>query len=248
MRETIFSLLFCFILAYIYACTGERGPQGPPGILDRGSVEGVVTVWEDYDLSSMNSSVAPSGVTIALEGTEFYGITDGEGRYTIEDVPAGVYVIVAFKDSSKSAEEGGYGTSKQYNFVVGGGTSYYSPDIGKKAWIPKDVKAEAETVEVDGQDVVGIMVSWKPGNPELSHVYWVWRSPLKDLSTRELVTRTLRDSVFNYNISPGSYYYGVQADNDIRYFDEEKGEYVFPTQSPMSAPSNQIIITASGNG
>jgi len=211
-------------------------------MLEKGRVEGVVTVWEDYNLSSMNSSVSAAGVTVALEGTEFYGVTDENGHYAIEDVPAGVYVITAFKDSAKSAEEGGYGTVKQYNFFVGGGTSYYSPDIGKKAWTPKDVKAEIDTVEIGGRSVVGIMVSWKPGNPELSHIYWVWKSPLADLGVRELVTRVTNDSVFIYNVAPGSYYFGVQADNDIRYFDEKSGKYVFPTRSPMSSPSNQVIV------
>ena len=117
MTKRNFAGLSIIVLLIAAGCTRE-GPMGPPGTAGLGAVEGVVTVWEDIAWNSKNSSVDPAGVTVVLEGTEFSATTDDFGAYKIEAIPAGVYVIMAFKDSA-SAE--GFGTVKQTNFFVGGG-------------------------------------------------------------------------------------------------------------------------------
>ncbi len=66
----------------VFAQTGDNGPERPPsGILSgrvvtRGSVDGV------------------SGVTIVLEGSDLSAVTDEDGRFSIELVPAGSYTAL----------------------------------------------------------------------------------------------------------------------------------------------------------
>ena len=238
MTKRIFVSISCLVAVLIAVGCTKEGPMGPPGTAGLGTVEGVATVWEDLELNSKNATVDPSGVTIQLEGTEFSATTDVAGSYKIEGVPAGVYTIVAFKDSA-SAE--GYGTVKRYNFFVGGGISHFSPDIARKTKPPTNVRAES--IGLEGQP--GVLVFWDPANPNLSYRYTVWYSSDPDLEPK--TSATTRDGslafIPSYMLPEGeTLYFGVTADNGISYIDQTTGEEVAPTTSALSEPSNEVQI------
>lgn len=79
----LLSWLFLFLMVAL-ATPGARG-KGANGAL-RGNIL-------DADFS-----VPVSGAFIALEGTNFGGVTDAEGSFFINDIPAGRYSILASKD------------------------------------------------------------------------------------------------------------------------------------------------------
>ncbi|MCD6336367.1 MAG: hypothetical protein J7M27_13765 [Candidatus Latescibacteria bacterium] len=244
MTTRIFAGLSLIAILIAAGCTRE-GPMGPPGTAGLGTVEGVVTVWEDIAWNSKNSSVDPAGVTVQLEGTEFSATTDNFGAYKIEAIPAGVYTIMAFKDSA-SAE--GFGTVKQYNFFVGGGTSHFSPDLARKAKPPKDVRAGITVFE----EIMYVLVLWTPADAGLTYRYTVWQASDTTFANKTKVgSREGGDRLFvpSYTLLPearegDTVYFAVTADNDISYLDKSAGEIVFPTRSELSLPSNSVIVPA----
>ena len=239
MTTRIFAGLSLIAILIAAGCTRE-GPMGPPGTAGLGTVEGVVTVWEDIAWNSKNSSVDPAGVTVQLEGTEFSATTDNFGAYKIEAIPAGVYTIMAFKDSA-SAE--GFGTVKQYNFFVGGGTSHFSPDLARKAKPPTGIGVE--TLGLEGEP--GVIVSWTPYDPNLSYRYTVWYASDLDFERKSSVASRGGTLAFipSYMLPEGeTVYFAVTADNGISYMDEATGEVVTPTMSALSEPSEGIQVPA----
>jgi hypothetical protein len=220
---------------------GEQGPMGPPGLLTPGTVEGKVRLWKDY----YNLEEEAGGVEISLEPSledlrelpECKDTTEVDGTYSIEDVPAGIYTIVAQKE--------GCGTMKQYNFSVGGGASYFSPDVCRVAEAPASVTAEQGTIEIGSELIPAIEVSWVPADTALWNRYWIYCSP--EISFEEatflgqVVTSSL-SGIFVYNLSAGEYYFGVCADNGLYYVDETSGEVVFSTVSDLVRTADRISV------
>ena len=239
MTKRNFAGLSIIVLLIAAGCTRE-GPMGPPGTAGLGAVEGVVTVWEDIAWNSKNSSVDPAGVTVVLEGTEFSATTDDFGAYKIEAIPAGVYVIVAFKDSA-SAE--GFGTVKQTNFFVGGGTSHFSIDVARKAKPPTEI--EVGTLGLEGEP--GVIVTWTPYDPNLSHRYTVWYASDPSFERKSSVVTREGTLAFipSYMLPEGeTIYFAVTADNGMSYVDKATGSVVAPTTSVLSGPSEGIQVPA----
>jgi len=237
MTTHLFVSISLIIVLIAAGCTKE-GPMGPPGTAGLGTVEGVVTVWEDLELNSKNSTVDPSGVIVQLEGTKFSATTEMDGSYKIEGIPAGVYTIVAFKDSA-SAE--GYGTVKLFNFFVGGGTSHFSTDIARKTKPPTEVSVESIGLE----GAPGVIVSWTSADPNLSHRYTVWYASDPNFERKSSAATREGTLAFipSYRLPEGeTLYFAVAADNGISYVDEATGEVVTPTTSDLSDPSNGIRI------
>ncbi len=246
MKKRTVSL--CIISGLLVALTstegcfrGEQGPMGPPGLLTPGTVEGKVKLWKDY----YHSEAEAGGVEVCLEDLEELpecrDTTEVDGTYSFEDVPAGVYTIVARKE--------GYGTMKQYNFSVGGGISYFSPNLYRVAQPPRSVTAEQDTIEIYGKLTPAIKVSWVPADTTLWNMYWVYYSPEVSFDEATLLGRVLTSrpsGIFVYNLPAGDYYFGVCADNGIYYVDETSGEIVFPTMSKLVHTTESIPVTGAG--
>ena len=242
MTKRNFARLSILVLLIAAGCT-RKTPMEIETV-GLGTVEGVITAWEDLSWNSKNSSVDPAGVTVVLEGTEFSATTDDFGAYKIEAIPAGVYVITAFKDSA-SAE--GYGTVKQYNFGIGGGLSHFSPNIARKTKPPGNV--EAVTYIFDGEP--GIAVFWEPADPGLSHRYTVWQSPDSSFVKKERAAtwegggESVGVFVSSQGLPAGeTVYFALTAENDVSYINGSTGEEVFPTSSELSEPSDGIVVPA----
>jgi len=220
---------------------GEQGPMGPPGLLTPGTVEGKVKLWKDY----YHSEAEAGGVEVCLEHLEQLpecrDTTEADGTYSLQDVLAGIYTIVARKE--------GYGTMKQYNFSVGGGVSYFSPNLYRIAQPPRSVTAEQDTIEIYGKLTQAIRVSWVPADTTLWNMYWVYCSPEVSFDEATLLGRVLSSrpsGIFVYNLPVGDYYFGVCADNGIYYVDETSGEIVFPTRSKLVPTRESIAVTGPG--
>ncbi|MCK4417826.1 MAG: carboxypeptidase regulatory-like domain-containing protein [Candidatus Latescibacteria bacterium] len=221
---------------------GEQGPMGPPGLLIPGTVEGKVKLWKDY----YNLEEEAAGVEISLETSledlgelpECRDTTEVDGTYSIEDIPAGIYTMVAQKE--------GYGTMKQYSFSVGGGTSYFSPDICRVAKAPASVTAEQGTIEIDSELIPAIEVSWVPADTTLWNRYWIYYSTEVSFEDATFIGQVVTSSpsgIFIYNLSAGEYYFGICADNGLYYVDETSGEVVFPTVSDLARTAESILVT-----
>lgn len=239
--KTYWMLSIGLLLAVALSCTKE-GPMGPPGTTPPGNLEGKVVVWEDIHLNSGNATVDPSGVTVELEGTEFKATTEIDGSYRIEDVPAGVYTIVVFKDSS-SAD--GYGTVRKYNVFIGGGTTYYSPKIARKTQPPTNLQTHVLTF--GGQP--GVVITWDPPDPNLSYRYIVWQSPDASFEHKEQVAAREDNVAFipSYMLhEEETVYFAVMTDNDVTYVDQTTGDEVFPCRSALSEPSDLLQAPSGG--
>lgn len=249
MKKSIFGLVvILWVVSLIFIGCGKEGPTGPPGTVTPGTLQGVVEVWEDYQYSSHNSTVDPSGVTVSLEGTPYSGVTGTDGSYRIENIPGGVYTVLVHKDS---ASVDGYGTMKYFNFFIGGGTSYLSPAIGRKAKPPLYVKAELDTVDIGGSVEPGILLTWEPAVTNLiSKEYTIWVSDTPNFD-RNSGARNIAPvsgtstSFFLYNIPSGKYYFALRTDNGFGYFDERTGEVVYPTMSGFSNVTDRVVISSS---
>lgn len=241
MKDNLASLLvisgLLFTMTTLNGCIkGEEGPMGPPGTVGLGTIEGKIRLWKDY----YQRNTDHSGVVIRLEKTEYRDTTGVDGSYRIENVPAGVYTIAASKE--------GYGTMKEYNFTVGGGVSYFSPDLARIALAPEDVKATYDTIEVYGETTPAVRLSWSPADTTLTNLYWIYYSEDQAFRESMLVTRVLAQKpsrIYIYGLEQGVYYFGIRADNGVGYIDETSGVPIYPTMSALSRAAEPIVILES---
>lgn len=121
-------IIFASILALaVTACKkqgakGDQGPQGPAGTGTTGTITGKVTQYNQYGIKD---SVALNTVTISVEGKNFTAITDENGKYSLENIPPGIYNL--------SFKKPGYGVwqQQQVNFP-GNGTLYQDGYVAQK--------------------------------------------------------------------------------------------------------------------
>ncbi len=231
---------------------GPQGPAGPPGTVASGAVGGQVEIWEDLFTSSQRrTDVSAGGVTVMLVGADvtLSEETDFQGRYQIADVPSGVYTAVAFRDS---AAVDGYGPVREYNFFVGNGTSFFSPDLPRRALPPQSVQVQGGAAN-DGTPFVEI--NWAPGSSTAINAFRVWVAPLDgNTGQRSPVRLRLFDQVLALRaqirlaqlvqlIGPGVFFFGVSANNSIRYFDERLGRFVDPSESATTWIDQSAVFT-----
>ena len=104
-------LSFASILAVLILIAGCKGDTGPAGPALTGSIMGFVTLVD----SAGNYLANNSGVTIAAQGTSFSTTTDSSGKWTLNGIPTGTYVITATKPS--------YGMTEQQGVELVGGNN-----------------------------------------------------------------------------------------------------------------------------
>ncbi|MBL7932728.1 MAG: carboxypeptidase-like regulatory domain-containing protein [Bacteroidia bacterium] len=91
---------YCFAILVFVSCKkapagsqGPTGPQGPDGNLvsaPNGVITGSVTQFDEYGVII---STGLNTVTVSIKGTTISTITDTKGTYTLNSVPAGIYVL-----------------------------------------------------------------------------------------------------------------------------------------------------------
>ncbi len=89
------SVLLTTGILILSSCTkpaaGAQGPQGPAGPAYTGSIFGFVSLYDQYGVKQ-----GPSGlknVRVTIDGTAYRALTDSTGKYTINNLPSGVYNI-----------------------------------------------------------------------------------------------------------------------------------------------------------
>lgn len=113
-RISILSIFAVLLLAGILSMGCKNTSTNPQGSAP-GNITGLVQLYDTlYHPMTDNSSVS-----IALEGTSFHTTSDASGKWTLANVPAGIYTLVFSKDH--------YLTKKDQNTEFpGNGTLYYS--------------------------------------------------------------------------------------------------------------------------
>lgn len=236
--------LLAVCLAVLGAC---KGPAGPPGLLKNGRISGQITVWEDALSSSQNTPtiITAGGFTVAVVGDSTKTATTGQdGRYEIPNAPAGTYIVVTSRDSTSAI---GYGTMRRYNFVVGGGPSFHSGDIGRKAPKPTTVSAVVESVAaVSGGKDAAIKVSWSVTPTAAQFASYGYLITLQSASVVATVGPFLfatTDLIFVGINRPGTYNVSVQTDLGLSYIDQSTGKEVFPTRSSPTVAPTSVTLT-----
>jgi hypothetical protein len=111
-----------FVIFLVFnSCSKEE--QSVPGVT--GTLEGTVTLYDEFG----EAVIDKSGVTISIGGIfpPKSATTDIDGKYILENLPTGRYVIIFSKS--------GYGDYKfnDYAFVGGGGSQIRDCSITKKS-------------------------------------------------------------------------------------------------------------------
>ncbi len=102
--------LFLFILSLTFISCSDNSTS----FLPTGSICGFVKLYHENRSFYSNFT----GAKVQVEGTNHFAITDSSGRYTIEDVPPGIYNIVFSKEGFCIYKM----VSKEFS---GGGKAYY---------------------------------------------------------------------------------------------------------------------------
>jgi len=74
-----------------------------------GTISGVVTLEGYSDFS---------GVSVSLEGSSLSTTTEGDGRFTINAVPAGTYTVEVSKSDFESSNQSGVSVNNTVNFYL----------------------------------------------------------------------------------------------------------------------------------
>ncbi|MBI4552166.1 MAG: carboxypeptidase regulatory-like domain-containing protein [Candidatus Latescibacteria bacterium] len=226
-----------------------KGPAGPPGLLRNGKVAGQITVWEDAVSNSQNSPAAipAGGFTVSVTGDSTKtATTAADGKYELPSVPAGTYIVVTSKDSSSAS---GYGTMRRYNVVIGGGTSYYSGEIGRKAPKPTPVSAIRDSLATTGGGkIAAIRVAWNIAPVSIQFTTYAFiitfQAPTAGFTLGPFLgSGALSDTTFVIGLPPGQYNVAVQSDIGLSYIDQSTGTEVFPTRSSQTAAPNSVTLT-----
>jgi hypothetical protein len=107
MQKLKISFLILFLFSFFISCTETVAP------VLTGSISGFVELYEE-DGSRINDK---SGVKVSIEGRNNYAYTNNDGRYSLENVEAGIFNIVFEKE--------GFGLYKIIaREFVGGGEAY----------------------------------------------------------------------------------------------------------------------------
>ncbi len=89
---------------------GVQGAQGPAGPLLTGTLEGYVSLWDQYGGRILTSQ---AGDTVSLIGTNQKVYTDSTGLYKFPGLPTGVYSVALGKP--------GFGNTMVQNIQLAGG-------------------------------------------------------------------------------------------------------------------------------
>ena len=231
------------VLLGIIMFSGCKGDTGPAGLVFPGTVSGKLIVWEDAFLNSLNSptTIGAGGFTISLVGGDSTrtATTGPDGSYSISNINAGTYTVEMSRDAFSTT---GYGTMKRYNFFVGGGSSFHSGSIGRKAPKPNSVSASIDSVATTtGAKVAGIRVGWNITPPTTQFTTFsylmTFQSPSVTATASVQGSGALKDTTIVVGLPTGTYNVAVQSDIGFGYVDESIGSTVFPTRSePTTAP------------
>ncbi|MCB0710833.1 MAG: carboxypeptidase regulatory-like domain-containing protein [Ignavibacteriae bacterium] len=108
-----YPLLFVLTLITLTTLSSCGSDPSDPGNRLTGVLTGKVIVYDQYG----NKEQDLSGVKVEVDGTSYKGISEQDGYWHIENLPAGTYVITMSKD--------GYSQYKYYAYpFVGGGEGF----------------------------------------------------------------------------------------------------------------------------
>jgi hypothetical protein len=104
------------------SCSDNGDSVTDPNPVTKGNIVGSVNLYDEG-----TNEVEGSGMTVILEGTSFSSTTNGDGEFTLNDVPFGTYTVVY--------EKSGYGTFKKFNVVHQGGNTFITqnPSLGQQS-------------------------------------------------------------------------------------------------------------------
>jgi hypothetical protein len=108
--KTILNILMISIL--LVGCKEDKGHNDKPVNTLKGSMSGFVVLVDSMGLKENDNS----GATIVIDGTNYWTVSDSIGKWSIKDVPAGIYDIIISKP--------GYSTYKIKHPFVGGGDDF----------------------------------------------------------------------------------------------------------------------------
>lgn len=137
---------------------------------------------------------------------------------------------------------------KRYNFFVGGGSSFHSGSIGRKAPKPNSVSASIDSVATTtGAKVAGIRVGWNITPPTTQFTTFsylmTFQSPSVTATASVQGSGALNDTTIVVGLPTGTYNVAVQSDIGFGYVDESIGSTVFPTRSePTTAPLSVTLV------
>ena len=99
LMKNKFYLILLLALPFFTSCKDDEPVEEPPA---KGNIMGQVILYDEF-----NNSVSDSGMTVSVEGTSNFAVTDTGGNFTIAGVLLGNYTL--------TYEKPGFGTYKMYN-------------------------------------------------------------------------------------------------------------------------------------
>jgi hypothetical protein len=137
---------------------------------------------------------------------------------------------------------------KRYNLFVGGGSSFHSGSIGRKAPKPNAVSAGIDSVaSTSGAQVAGIRVGWNitPLTAQFTTFSYLmtFQSPGVTATASVLGSGALTDTTIVVGLPTGTYIVSVQSDIGFGYVDEAIGTTVFPTRSATTTAPLSVSLT-----
>ncbi len=136
LKRRIFLLLMAGLLTLFCQCTKVVSFEGA------GVLSGRIVTHDEFGIENYDAA----GVSVKLDSTELTAITDDQGYFIIENVPAGSYDLVAAK--------AGYGTRKLYSLDIFSGTD--TTYINKfDLYQPSSIEIKNFRIEQEGSYVHG---------------------------------------------------------------------------------------------
>ncbi|PLX05637.1 MAG: carboxypeptidase regulatory-like domain-containing protein [Marinilabiliales bacterium] len=232
------------VLIGFTSCNKDENQTPEP--ITKANIIGSVNLYDES-----TTQIENSGMTIKLEGTEFSSTTDGQGDFTLTEVPFGSYTIVY--------EKSGFGTFKKFNLEhinTGSSTVVETPSLGQKS----TTSVTNLTISSNANFPVIIGATTNPEGNQTNTRYIRFFFSIDPNVSHEnydsyLETFPANISPYNLNLSQASFdaldltsgstvyvkCYGESFWGNS-YSDPDLNRDIFPNLNPTSAPAVSFVV------
>ncbi len=226
----LFALAISTLIVACTKTTGPAGPQGPAGSQPNGTLDGIITLYNEYGDKQPYSQCTSVRVTLYnSSGSRVDSVNcDASGHYSITNVPAGDY--------SEYIRDTGYGQSYRSPFQFTGGGSI-ATDISLSHIPDFTFTVSGDSLKKTATDtVVVIYGTIAPASQPRNIAVFVGSSPTVSFtpgnySGAYAVTVNANATTFSSSIAINSIYQSGLSTGSLAYFTVYAAAYDYANQS-----------------